>query len=395
MKKILGRIIISLAIFLFLINPLFAENDSDLVIKGLNDFTFDLYKKMGNSNDNIIASPYSLSSLLCILTVGASGNTQNQLKHILHMENVLDNKNIINTMNQNITSDFLAANAIWAVKTISYKKDFLELLNQSKANQFHTIDFASNPDKAREIINKWVADNTKNYIQNLIPQDGITSSTQLILTNALYFKGLWETPFDRDNTQQKPFTSAESKLLVPMMEKTDDFIYAENSTLQLLQLPYANSKIAMVILLPKVNHTLNQVRQGLNFSLFTQLIQSATTTQVHLSLPRFKLESSFDQLSNDLMKMGLTDPFNPNKANFSNMTDEKLLISSVIQKAIIAVDEKGTVAAAATSVQMVATAAYEPTPPPIEFNANHPFLFLIYDTQSKIILFIGQVANPK
>nr|WP_019218262.1 serpin family protein [Legionella tunisiensis] len=158
----------------------------------------------------------------------------------------------------------------------------------------------------------------------------------------------------------------------------------------MLQLPYLKSAIRMAVLLPKATHSVKEIQQALTQETFSQLLQNATNLKVLVSLPKFKLASTFNSLKQPLQQMGVIDAFS-DKASFSNITTSALAISDIIQKAVIEVDEQGTVAAAATAVVMFGAALQQP----IQFNANHPFLFILYDTKSGIILFIGQVFNPQ
>ncbi|ARG97284.1 serpin family protein [Legionella micdadei] len=406
-------IIISL-VFLFLSFPLQALSNSttdyNTQKEALNEFAFDLYKQVAQSNQNIIISPYSLSSLLVILLNGAQGNTQQQLAKLLHFnyENGKNNFNL-DAIDQELLGSnacprdayckpndnntvFLIANALWADRSFSYIPAFLTTLQQAKVTQFHQADFKNLPEKARTTINNWVEKKTNGYIQQLIPQGAISKDTKLVLVNAIYFNGLWMLPFQRKNTLLKPFLLKNGvSVQTPMMNQENRFLYSEDEHLQLLQLGYTNSNIKLAILLPKGNYTTQDVLKTLNQEIFSKLVSASIEQKVQVSIPRFNLDSTFDTLSSTLQKMGLKEAFT-DQANFSKMTKSALSISAIIQKAIIKVDEKGTVATAATSTLLIATAAYPQ--PIIKFNANHPFLLVLFDAKSGIILFIGQVMNP-
>lgn len=370
----------------------------------MNEFAFDLYKQIERPNQNLIFSPYSLSSLLMILTNGAAANTKVQFINLLHLGNeanlntnsgLLQNDPCHGVLNCRVTmikkkepSDFLIANALWADANVSYKPFFLVSVKQN-SGQFYQVDF-NFPDSARRHINQWVEEKTHNYIKELIPQDAITPETKLVLVNAIYFKGSWALPFKAENTEEKPFFLANGQSVkAKMMAQKDKFLYAENNKLQMIQLPYSKSTLALTILLPKNEHTIQEIVATLNQNAFTKLTQSAHEQELLVSIPKFKLESVLDDLVDALKKLGLTDAFT-DKANFSNMTNSPFLISKILQKAIIQIDEQGTVAAAATTIIMEATMYH----PPIVFEANHPFIIILNDTKTGIILFIGQVANP-
>lgn len=373
-------------------------SDSDLIINGFNEFAFNLYHQQKTTDQNVIISPYSLSSLLGILVPGTAGNTRTQLMKVLSIKNIQDInqipialENLTATEVANKDQKLLAANALWADINFSYKPSFLNSIQQNKAIKFETLDFNHQPEASRQTINQWVEQHTNNLIKDLMAEGTITSYTRLVLTNAIYFKGLWESPFQSDNTQQKPFTLPNHhEIKTATMHQNDKFLYSDNDFMQMLQLKYHNSNLAMAILLPKPKHTLTEVSKLLNTKIFFELVSMATPQMVDIFLPKFKFESTFDALTKSMQSLGLRDAFTQ-KANFSNLTDDKLFISDIIQKAVIQVDEKGTVAAAATGIAFVTTAYVEP----IVFNANRPFLFIIFDTKSRIILFMGQVTNPQ
>lgn len=402
--------------------PIATSANVNQIVTGLNAFAFELYHKVSDPNQNMIISPYSLSSLLSLLVSGAALNTNEELIRLLHFENaphpklinaVLNKLNIsLHITNQcggwlschlnklfkgfnqeDDTQSFTMANALWADKKFAYRPAFLTDMHANHAVNFYTLDFTNQPEKSRIKINDWIESNTNGYIQQLLPAGSITTATRLILTNAIYFKGLWQLPFKPEYTGPKAFILTDNQSVqVPMMHQQDQFLYTENANLQLLQLSYAHSTLALAILLPKENHSLQEIVQKLNFSTFLSLIQTLHHQEVIVSLPRFKIESRLSTLSEAIQSLGLHDAFN-DKADFSRMTYSTLFISDIIQKALIEVDEKGTVAAAATVAIMTATAIGS-APAPVTFNAHHPFLFIIYDTHSNLILFMGQVINP-
>jgi serine protease inhibitor len=389
------------------------------VVQGFNEFAFDLYRQVGKPEENMIISPYSLSSSLGLLTNGASGGTLTQLMQVLHIEDLQDGDSVnaeLSKLSRVINATppcvgflrcqfrkvktwlgigrpaqlVMQANAFWADQGFTYRPSFLETMIKSKTVHFYRVDFMNAPEKAREKMNTWVKNNTFGYIQDLIPKGEISTHTKLVLTNALYFKGLWQLPFKKDETKVGPFTlTSGAKVQVPMMHKQDKFFYAENDDVQMLQLPYAKSTLSMAIVLPKAKRTVQDIQKTMTSKSFQQLLQESYKQEVIVSLPTFTLRSTFGELNQALEVMGLKDAFN-DKADFSAMTSDALAISGVIQKAMIEVDETGTVAAAATSTTMMATAYM----PPINFEADHAFIFIIFDRESTMILFMGQVENP-
>lgn len=387
------------------------------VVGGFNDFAFDLYRKVDKAEKNQVLSPYSLTSLLALLAQGASGETYIQLLVLLHFNGDEDVSLLLSELNKiddslqmksacngffackydkwfgtkETSRLFISANAWWADDSFSYQPDFQTLMEKNPNIKFAQVNFKKAPEQAREKINRWVEKNTQNRIKELLPPMSVSSATRLILTNALYFKGSWVIPFKRERTQPKPFTLLNGETVsVPTMHHQDKFYYAENDQFQMLHLPYNKTKLAMLILLPKPNHSLHDVEQTLNTNAFAQLLLESYKQDVMVSLPKFSFEATFSGLDKSLQALGWTDAFN-DKADFSKISKEKLLISDIIQKTMIQVDEEGTVVAAATAAVMETT-AYMPT---VEFEVNRPFMFMIYDTDSKLVLFLGQVVDPR
>lgn len=388
------------------------------MINSFNQFAFDLSNKINPDAQNTIMSPYSTSSVLATLSSGASGNTQSQLLQTLHLQNqthcplnrILDDLNLalsfskpctgiycqIKTLTSKlgITSEppsFIIANAIWGDKSFHYKSDFIDQFRHNNMTTFDAVDFKNNPEQAQETINSWVTKKTNGKIKDLINQGMITPITQLILVNAIYFRGYWDSPFEKSNTQQKHFTLENGKQsAVMMMQQTKYFYYFNNHIFQLLQLPYKDGNLMMVIILPHKNISLRHVQQSLNANLFSQLLTQSSNTNVDVSLPRFKLTNRID-FKNALQNLGVTDMFSDN-ANFNNLSVERLKVSFIIQNAMIDIDETGTTAAAATAGGVIFGSA--PPSKPVIFNANHPFLFYIVDTKTRLILFMGKVQFP-
>lgn len=415
MRKLFCTLFISLGLFIITTNIFSAASDTPATtVNQLNAFAFQLYRQLKLPNENQIFSPYGVSSSLGNLLVGSEGETRNQMMRLFQLKTTPDVVAISSTLKQINTAlinstpcfgwfscqfkkwtnkqDLIIANAFWADKTFMYKSAYLEQIEQDKTVHFYVIDFAENPEAARRSINHWVENQTNNMIKNLMRPGSVSSETRLVLTNAIYFKGKWELPFKAENTTQKLFTlSDQRQIQVPMMTQKEDMDYMKNNKLQVLKMTYQKSPLAMLIILPREKVNLEKVIHKMTPELLNQLLQSLQRKKMLVNIPKFTMESNFDSLDTAITSMGLKDAFTE-KANFSPMTGSKLIVSKIIQKAFIQVDEEGTVAAAATGAMMAGAAPAKP----IEFfNANRPFLFLIYDTESKIILFMGQVMNPQ
>ncbi len=217
--------------------------------------------------------------------------------------------------------------------------------------------------------------------------------TRLVLTNAVYFKGDWVKPFDKKATKEEDFAiSAQDKVKVPLMHQKAELGYAEEDTLQLLEMPYAGRELSMVVLLPKKVDGLAELEKSISVDRLDSLLSKLRAREVVTYLPKFKMEASFG-LKPTLETLGMKRAFSA-EADFSGISEQKdLSISAVIHKAFVDVNEEGTEAAAATGIMMRATAARQTVQPPV-FRADHPFLFLIRETTTGSILFMGRLTNP-
>ena len=254
------------------------------------------------------------------------------------------------------------------------------------------VDFRE--EEARAAINDWISQQTEGRIEELIPPDVLDASTGLALTNAVYFKAAWASPFERRRTQQGVFYLQDGSVMkTPMMNQGAAFAYTEGADYQAVQLPYEGHETAMVILLPAQGQ-FEAFERSLDAERLEAMLDRLAERQVVLTVPRFEFESGFD-LEAVLTAMGMPLAFT-HEADFSGMTPEgELFIGDVIHGATISVDEAGTEAAAATAVTMVLASAVFHRPPPVPvFRADHPFVFLIRHNESGSILFLGRVANP-
>ena len=263
------------------------------------------------------------------------------------------------------------------------------------------LNFIGDPDGARQTINTWTANQTNQKIQNLLPPGTVSSDTRLVLTNAVYFKGQWQSKFDPNLTQPETFYLSSGSLeSVPMMHQQGTFKYGTFQNFSMLDMPYAGGGISMVAILPSQSSSLASVENSLNAQALTQDEGQLTNTLVQVGLPKFTMTSQFG-LGATLASMGMPSafnppsPLNPKSANFSGIDGNRdLYIYSVVHKAFISVDEQGTEAAAATGVTINDTAIAMPEPVPAVFDADRPFDFVLRDNKSGSILFMGRVSDP-
>jgi serpin B len=291
------------------------------------------------------------------------------------------------------------ADALWAQRDYVFRDDFLKLTKRDYGAGFNPVDFKGAPEAARLTINQWVEQKTDNKIANLLQPGVLNSMTKMVLTNAIYFKGDWQTPFEKAWTEEDDFhLSPARNVKAPLMHLSEGFDYFDSGTFQVLEIPYESGDLSMIVFLPREIGGLPALEESLTASQMKQwLAQLHPVPEVILTLPKFKMTRQFS-LEGTLGAMGMPQAFDANAADFSGMTgNRELFISAVIHKAYINVDEKGTEAAAATAVVMEKATAmpprFQPPPPPV-FRADHPFIFLIRDNHSGGILFMGRVNDP-
>ena len=381
--------------------PVKAGNYRAAVVKGNNEFAFDLYAKLRGREGNLFLSPFSISTALAMTSAGARGGTEAGMAKVLHFtlpgeELHTAFAGLIRGLDEDKKGrgyELVVANALWGQKGYGFLKEYLDLTKSCYGAGLHEVDFEKAAEAARKTINAWVEEKTKEKIKDLIKPGVLSSLTRLVLTNAIYFKGQWASRFKKEATKDGPFTlSSGKKTAVPMMNQTEEFGYMEDGDVQALELPYIGDRLSMVVLLPKKVDGLAGLEESLTAKKLSKWLSAVRKQKVVVSLPRFKFTSEFG-LADVLKSMGMTDAFLLPPADFSGMDGKKdLFISAVIHKAFVDVNEEGTEAAAATAVVMALRMA-APEPVPI-FRADHPFLFIIRDTESGNILFMGRMIDP-
>lgn len=376
---------------------------SQSAVNGNSSFATELYTSFKKSSyENIIFSPFSISSALAMTYTGAGGSTYEQLKKVMHFDTGMQTPILFKQLNHpymGTKSPVKIANKIWVAKGAIIKPKFSEIVRNYYNSGVERANFIV-PDsckKATNDINEWVEQKTNRLIKNLIPQGVLNASTRMVLVNAIHFKGDWKHSFDTSKTYREPFKSADgSRDSVKMMHMTRNLRFYETQTFKSIELPYNDSQhMSMVILLPNGAYQLKTVEDSLSAEFFNRISQRLlySNIQTELTLPKFKFGSSF-MMKGILESMGLTIPFS-NNADFSGMLEnESLKISEVIHKAFIDVNETGTEAAAATAVVMTFTTSMgnRPAPPKI-FKADQPFIFYLKDTITGSILFMGKVQK--
>ncbi len=367
------------------------------VVDANNEFAFDLYSELNKSEEgNIFYSPYSISAALAMTYEGAGGETADEMKSVFHFpENDVLRPNFAaiydNINEENGDHELKTGNALWAQKDFPFLQEYTNKVERYYGGKAAILDFIEETEQSRQTINGFIEEQTKNKIKDLIPKGSLNAMTRLVLTNAIYFKGIWEWEFDESDTRKETFRiSPTDTVETPMMNmhpEKERFNYAETEELQILELPYKGEKISMLVLLPTEN--LDSIESTLTAEKLNEYKSQMKETKLSsISLPKFEFDTKYF-MEDNLSSMGMPTAFSGN-ADFSGMTGKKdLFISSVIHQAYIGVDEKGTEAAAATAVVMKLAAM-----PMNVFRADHPFIFLIQEKDTGNILFFGRVVDP-
>ncbi|XP_044861231.1 serpin B4-like [Mauremys mutica] len=408
-------------------------------------FCLDFFKVLNEDrpSENIIHSPLSISAALGMVLLGARGNTATQMETVLNFTELRENENpgtgssseatrsddnsvssrrlplppqrpvpddqcdipggihsqfhdIFSAINKPTTSYELAnANRLYGEQTFQFLQQYLSCIQKLYQAELKPSDFLNAAEETREQINLWVETFTKGKIKDLFAPGTLSTDTVLVLVNAVYFKGQWEVEFKKENTKERPFQINETTSKpVQMMYQKGKYKIAtiEEHDCQVLELPYIGGDLSMYILLPKDYMGLTQLEKELTYEKLTtwNSPDHLKEDEVEVSLPQFKIETSA-QLKQYLEALGMTDVFRPGVADLSGMAKEGgLFVSQVVHKAYIEVNEEGTVAAAATGDEVTTTSAGIP----VQFVADHPFLFFIRHQKTKCILFYGRFSSP-
>lgn len=380
---------------------------STLLKSTANKFSLNLHKilRSDDPEQNLFYSPSSILVALAMTYLGARGNTAKQMFKSFNLDEMPEpqikqefHKFLESLSKSNSNGNQISmANRLFAQMGFDIVQAFQDETNQFFNAQLAMVDYVKNPEGARGEVNKWVEGKTEGKIKDLIPQGMFTQASRLTLVNAIYFKGSWLNRFEPNATHEGQFQVTPTKdINVQMMYQSNYFKYIEDQTLncQIIDLPYAGDQISMVIFLPNEVDGLSKLEKSLSYKKLSEAVsqlKASRAEEVEVTLPKFKMTEEFS-LKEALSKMGAVDMFD-GKADFTGISTEgDLYVSEVVHKAFVDVNEEGTEAAAATGIGMIGLMSMPMNP---EFNANHPFLFLIYHNNTGVILFLGRVAKPQ
>ena len=398
----------------------------DLAATATNHLAVDLHRQLATGNENLCVSPYSIESALAMTFAGADGETRSEMARVLHfpsdasaisasfasLQHSLEEMSVKTAELVKESKRFggpsepttlSIANRLFAQKGYDFREPFLALVKQNFGAAFELLDFVHDSSRATQHINKWVADQTRDRIRDLIPSGALDETTRLVLANALYLKAPWVDPFSEKATRPESFhVHGSAPVDVPMMQKRDKhFGYAKHEGFTAVSLPYSGYDLQFLVLLPDDINGLRALESQLTSEMLAKCAK-LETREVDLHLPKFKIEPPTILLAEKFEALGMKTAFNKpaGSANFDRMAPRKpndyLYISQVFHKTFIAVDEKGTEAAAATAVAMMAgTALRSPPPPPIEVKVDRPFIYAIQHVPTSVCLFLGRVTDPR
>ena len=375
--------------------------------KDSNTFAFELYQRLRGQSGNLVLSPASITMALAMVWGGAKGDTAEQMRSVLHFHGsqaeVMQAAGELSRQLQDPARPikFRIANRLFGENTYTFEQPYLDATRQAFGAPLEAVDFVHGAEQVRQRINGWVAQQTEQRILNLIPPRGLNAETRLALVNAIYFLGDWQTPFTAQATRPEPFhRSAQESRDVPTMHQNLRLQFAQAEGCKLVQLPYRGGNLSMLLVLPDQVDGIGALEQSLDAAALERLTQGLLSQTVLLSLPKFEINPGASlALSEQLKALGMPLAFDRQRADFSGMANppdpkDRLFLSQVFHKAFVRVDEQGTEAAAATAAVMQrAMAAMRPSQP-VEFKADHPFLFFIRDQASGMILFSGRVMQP-
>ena len=382
---------------------------ADLALrKGNAEFSLKMYKELSTEQGNLVYSPYSISQALALTYAGARGNTELEIRNALQFllpQNQLHNtfgmlqKQLGDRMKAPATAggdpDFIlkSANVLWTASDFKLKKEFVDLVTSNYGAGIKTENFAQDAEGARERINKWVSDQTQQKIPGLFGQGQITADSRMVLANAVYFKGTWAHKFSQGFTGDADFTLNNGNIVqakTMRLALPTRLPYLQGENFSAVSLPYKAPGFSMIVVMPNAK-SFASFENTLNLELLQTITTGLAPQMVNLSLPKFKFETS-KGLVTPLTNLGMTDAFS-DRADFSGIAeDESVRVSAVVHKALIAVDENGTEAAAATGVKFSPTSIITPY---VEMKVDKPFFFVIRDENSGALLFAGRVQDPR
>ena len=366
----------------------------------VNELTLSMLRALRFEKGNVFLSGASIRDAMAMVALGARGKTLDEIAKAVSVDpdpakNVAAAKAERAAWTKDAGKATLkTADRLWIQKAFTVEQPFTQAAQSGYGAAPATLDF-SKPDPARTTINAWVSAQTQGHIKDLLPAGSVTDRTRVVVTDAVYFKAAWVTPFVKTDTKDEPFQAAGGSKNVPTMHRTGAMSYAENDEVQLVSLPYKDSELTLLVALPKKAGDLDAMLGEVSGGEVAAWTKSLHEAHVALSLPKFTF-SWGRSIKPELEALGVKTAF-AEDADFSGIAkpktpNDKLYLSDVFHKAFVLVDESGTEAAAATGGVINARNAVLQT---IVMKVDHPFLFFVENAKTGDVLFAGRVADPK
>ncbi len=383
----------------------FDDAEAALVAGAASALAADLHPRLSAGETNMAFSPTSVLLALAMTSGGARGQTAAEMDAVLHLGDdpgrlraLLGRQQRLLLLAGGSESVRLAvANRLFGERSYTFRPEFLEWTAAEYAAPLEAVDFRGASEAVRGRINGWVAGQTADRIPEILPAGSVGPDTRLVLVNAVYFKGRWALVFEEEATSPRPFTRADgTKVDVPMMEAKDDFGYLQRDGVQLLELPYAGRELSMVVVLPAAGEAPDPWLTAAHLGTLGRL----PVQEVEVRLPRFRIAPPEPRnIGADLQALGMERAFQAGEAEFEGIAEPPtpetgLYVSAVFHRAFVEVNEEGTEAAAATAVVMAPSGMAPGPREPLRFHADRPFLFLIRELRTGLILFVGRVGDP-
>lgn len=374
-----------------------ASTNSPSASQAISEFGFALYAEAARTPGNIILSPFSIAVCLSMASLGASGETLEQMGQVLRVyppegkfhQDIRQLRTLIGSRRDVSGAELVMVNGLWAHQGCPLRPAFTSIVATVYRAPARNVDFRL--PQCCDTINAWVNQNTRGRIPRLLEPGDLSSQTRLVLANALYFRGQWDSLFPVDSTASRPFfTNDQLSVSVKTMLQEEEFVALQTNDVDVVVLPYRKRAFDLIVVLPRERNGLAAIEAKWSREQLGAWLKEATRQRVRLFLPRFSVNSRID-LRATLTAMGMSDAFDQ-RADFARASDEPLYLSRVLHGASIETDERGTVAAATMGVfcEGMSPARIEP----IIVRVDHPFLFLLVERTSGALLFMGRVVAP-
>ncbi len=385
-------------------NPQVSDADIAAAAAGNAEFALKLFPRLDpDGGKNAVFSPYSITQAFAMAAAGAKGATLSGMEQALSFSLPQDRLNpALNKLDLLLASKTTGSinadgaqspqlnlvNAIWGQRDYAILQEYLDSIAINFGAGLRIVDFVGASEDARNSINRWVAGETNDRIRELIPLGGVSDMTRIVLTNAVWFKAGWASPFRVESTMNQAFYNRDgSTSSIPFMRQSVSLPYSRSNGCQAVDIPYVDEQLSMLVIMPDPG-TIDAFLAGLTPAVLSDIIDRLASSYVSFAMPKFTFSMGPD-LGEILPALGMTDAFDPAVADFSGMTgNRELHIGNVFHQAFISVDEKGTEAAAATAIGMVVVSL-----PADIVTMDHPFIFLIRDRETGLILFMGKVVS--